>query len=87
MTCYEHHVHDEFCDGHRTREKFRALAATRAYRDGRLHGALIVVARKARVAWGCGDLTVMTQALLDLTAAELAAGVDLTTPTDEDLRR
>jgi hypothetical protein len=28
----------------------------------------------------------MTQALEDLTAAEVAAGVDLTSPTKEDLR-
>jgi hypothetical protein len=61
-------------------------AAERAYRDGRVHGALIVVARRARVAWGCGDVTVMTQVLEDLTAAEVAAGVDLTSPTKEDLR-
>ncbi len=61
-------------------------AATRAYIEGRLHGALIRVATMARVAWGCSDVTVMTEALLALTAAERAAGVELTVPTDEDLR-
>jgi hypothetical protein len=63
-----------------------AERAERAYREGVILGALTVVARKARVAWSCGDVTVMTEALLQLTAAEQAAGVDLTTPTDEDLR-
>lgn len=62
-------------------------AAERAYRDGRLIGALIMAARMARVAWACGDVQAMTTALLELTAAERAAGVDLTTPTDEDLQR
>ncbi len=63
-------------------------AAERAYRDGRLHGALIVLARKARVAWGCCDVTVMTQALLNLTAAEAAAGVpELTAPTEDDFMK
>ncbi len=66
--------------------ELEVAAAERAYRDGRLFGALVMVARKARVAWGCGDVTLMTRALLDLTAAEAAAGVDLTTPTEEDLR-
>ena len=60
--------------------------ARRAYLDGRVHGMLILVARKARVAWASGDIRVMTKALEQLTAAELAAGVDLTTPTDEDFR-
>ncbi len=62
-------------------------AAERAYREGRILGALLVVARKARVAWASGDVQVMTEALEQLTAAENAAGVDLTSPTDEDLRR
>jgi hypothetical protein len=60
--------------------------AQRAYREGRLMGALIEAARKARVAFGCGDVTVMAAALAQLSAAEEAAGVDLTTPTGEDLR-
>ncbi len=64
----------------------RVDAAERAYRDGRLHGALIRAARMARVAWACDDVGVMTDALVALSAAELAAGVDLTSPTDEDLR-
>lgn len=50
-----------------------------------LHGPLALVARKARVAWASGDVTVMTEALAALTVAEDAAGVDLTTPTEEDL--
>ena len=61
-------------------------AAARAYVDGRLHGMLIIAVRKARVAWACGDVTLMTEALAAVSAAECAAGVDLTTPTDEDLR-
>ncbi|HSN21676.1 MAG TPA: hypothetical protein VLS49_13420 [Usitatibacter sp.] len=60
-------------------------AAMRAYFLGRLDGTLILVARKARVAWASGDVTVMTEALAALTVAEDAAGVDLTTPTEEDL--
>ena len=59
--------------------------AARAYREGRVLGALLVLARKARVAWSSGDVRVMTDALQALTAAELAAGVDLTSPTKEDL--
>ncbi len=61
-------------------------AAARAYADGRLFGAFNVLARKARVAFASGDVTVMTGALATLIVAEDAAGVDLTTPTEEDLR-
>lgn len=59
--------------------------AMRAYVEGRLHGAFIVVARKARVALASRDVSVMAEALAALTVAEDAAGVDLTTPTEEDL--
>lgn len=60
--------------------------AMQAYCAGRIHGWLIVVARKARVAFASGDVTVMTHALAQLSAAEEAAGVELTSPADEDLR-
>lgn len=60
--------------------------AMRAYVEGRLYGAFIVVGRKARVAFASGDVSVMAEALAALTVAEDAAGVDLTTPTEEDLR-
>lgn len=60
--------------------------ARQAYLDGLLHGALLVAARKARVAWAAGDVSVMTEALQALTQAEIQAGVDLTSPTDDDLR-
>ena len=63
-----------------------AEAAMRAYIEGRLYGRLVVVARKARVAFASGNVGVMAEALAALTVAEDAAGVDLTTPTEEDLR-
>jgi hypothetical protein len=59
--------------------------AARAYCSGRLHGALIRAVTMARIAWAAGDVSVLSQALQDVSAAEAAAGVDLTSPSDEDL--
>jgi len=63
--------------------------AERAYRDGRLMGALLKVAQMARAhleARCHAGTTALTCALYELDEAERAAGVNLTTPTDEDLR-
>jgi len=64
--------------------------AERAYREGRLMGELLKVAKMARLHLHCrcrAGTSALTGALYDLAEAERAAGVNLTGLTKEDLPR